>query len=194
LIIKAASFDEASSSKAVADSLRGGDIHCANLPPMSKATGKVHSFEVDVAWTGNTGTGTSSYTAYQRAHEISAEGKPVIPGSSDPAFRGDKSRYNPEELLLASLSACHMLWYLHLCADARIVIETYTDQARGSMQLDADGGGRFTEAVLRPSIVIKGECDPARALALHERAHHLCFIANSMNFAVRVEPTITFEQ
>ena len=155
---------------------------------------KAHSFEVDVAWTGNTGTGTSSYTAYQRAHEIRVEGKPVIPGSSDPAFRGDKSRYNPEELLVASLSACHMLWYLHLCADAGIVIETYTDRATGSMQLDADGGGRFKEVVLRPSVVIKGECDPGLARRLHDRAHHLCFIANSMNFPVNVEPAFKFEQ
>ena len=161
---------------------------------MSKAADKAHSFEVDVAWTGNTGTGTSSYTAYRRAHDISAEGKPVIPGSSDPAFRGEKSRYNPEELLVASLSACHMLWYLHLCAEARIVIDTYTDHATGSMQVDADGGGRFTEVVLRPAVAIKGECDTQLARRLHERAHHLCFIANSMNFPVNVEPTFTFER
>jgi organic hydroperoxide reductase OsmC/OhrA len=160
---------------------------------VSKATDQSHSFEVNVAWTGNTGEGTSGYTSYQRAHEISASGKPVITGSSDPAFRGDKSRYNPEELLVASLSACHMLWYLHLCADAHIVITAYTDHATGSMRLDADGGGRFKEVVLRPSVVIKGECDSELALALHERAHHLCFIANSMNFAVHTEPTITFE-
>lgn len=161
---------------------------------MSKATDKVHSFAVNVTWTGNTGEGTSSYSAYQRAHEISAEGKPLIQGTSDPAFRGDKSRYNPEELLVASLSACHMLWYLHLCADAHIRVKTYTDAAKGSMRLDDDGGGRFEEVVLRPSVVIKGECDPEQAHSLHERAHHLCFIANSMNFPVHVEPIITFEQ
>jgi organic hydroperoxide reductase OsmC/OhrA len=160
---------------------------------VSKATDKSHSFEVNVAWTGNTGEGTSSYTAYQRAHEISVEGKPVIPGSSDPAFRGDKSRYNPEELLVASLSTCHMLWYLHLCADAHIVVTAYTDAASGTMKLTEDGGGRFSEVILKPAVTIEKGCDPYLAKELHRKAHHLCFIANSVNFAVHVEPTITFE-
>ncbi len=160
---------------------------------MSKAMPKSHSFAVNVAWTGNTGEGTTSYNAYQRAHEISAEGKPVIPGSSDPAFRGDKSRYNPEELLVASLSACHMLWYLHLCADANLVVTAYKDAASGTMKMTEDGGGRFTEVILRPDVTIKKGADPQLANELHRRAHHLCFIANSMNFEVKVEPTTTFE-
>lgn len=160
---------------------------------MSKATDKSHSFEVNVAWTGNRGEGTSSYTAYQRAHEISVEGKPVIPGSSDPAFRGDKSRYNPEELLVASLSTCHMLWYLHLCADAHVVVTAYTDAASGTMKLTEDGGGRFSEVTLKPTVTIEKGCDPYLAKELHRKAHHLCFIANSVNFAVHVEPAITFE-
>ncbi len=109
----------------------------------SDAKDKAHSYEIGVAWTGNTGRGTSSYTSYERSHEVSAEGKPVIAGSSDPAFRGDKSRYNPEELLVASLSTCHMLSYLHLCADARIVVTKYTDDAIGVMFTSEDGGGRF---------------------------------------------------
>lgn len=160
---------------------------------MSKATDRTHSFEVSVAWTGNTGEGTASYTSYRRAHEISGEGKPVIPGSSDPAFRGDKSRYNPEELLVASLSACHMLWYLHLCADAQISVTSYSDAASGTMQLTEDGGGHFTQVTLRPVVRIKEGGDSVLAKELHDRAHHLCFIANSVNFAVNVEPTVTFE-
>lgn len=160
---------------------------------MSQATREAHSFAVSVEWTGNTGAGTSSYTSYRRAHEISAEGKPAIPGSSDPAFRGDASRYNPEELLVASLSACHMLWYLHLCADAGIVVTGYRDRAEGTMRLTADGGGHFEEVILRPAVTILSGGDAQLAHSLHERAHHLCFIANSMNFPVRAEPTLSVE-
>lgn len=155
---------------------------------MSEANHKAHSFKVNVAWTGNLGEGTNSYTSYKRSHEISATGKPIIPGSSDPAFRGDKSRYNPEELLVASLSACHMLWYLHLCADAHVVVTNYLDQADGTMILTEDGGGHFSEVILRPVVTIRKGCDPELAKELHRRAHHLCFIANSVNFPVHVEP------
>lgn len=160
---------------------------------MSKAARKTHSFGVSVAWTGNTGEGTGGYTSYQRSHEISAEGKPTIPGSSDPAFRGDRSRYNPEELLVASLSACHMLWYLHLCADAQIVVTSYVDRAEGTMRLTEDGGGRFEEVVLKPSVTVRKGADPELARALHARAHQLCFIANSVNFEVKAEPTLSVE-
>jgi organic hydroperoxide reductase OsmC/OhrA len=160
---------------------------------VSKAMHQTHAYEVGVAWTGNKGEGTSAYTAYERAHEITAEGKPAIPGSSDPAFRGDKTRYNPEELLVASLSACHMLWFLHLCADAHVVVTAYADKASGTMKLTADGGGHFTEVTLKPAVTIKEGCDPRLAEELHHRAHHLCFIANSMNFPVGVEPTTTVE-
>jgi organic hydroperoxide reductase OsmC/OhrA len=160
---------------------------------MSKAEHKTHAFEVSVRWTGNTGAGTSAYTAYQRSHEIYAEGKPVIPGSSDPAFRGDGTRYNPEELLVASLSTCHMLWFLHLCADAGVVVTGYEDKASGTMRLTDDGGGHFEEVTLRPAVTVRKGCDTQLAQSLHERAHHLCFIANSMNFPVRAEPTISVE-
>jgi organic hydroperoxide reductase OsmC/OhrA len=160
---------------------------------LSKATSGAHAFAVSVEWTGNTGEGTSDYRAYQRSHEIYAEGKPVIQGSSDPAFRGDKSRYNPEELLVASLSACHMLWYLHLCADANVVVTSYVDHAEGKMRLTEDGGGRFEEVTLKPSVTIGEGYDRELALALHARAHHLCFIANSVNFEVRVVPTFNDE-
>ncbi|HEY9461730.1 MAG TPA: OsmC family protein [Vicinamibacterales bacterium] len=151
---------------------------------------KQHRYSVHVTWTGNLGQGTSSYRAYSRNHEIAAAGKPVLPGSSDPTFRGDPDRYNPEEFLVSSLSTCHMLWYLHLCAEAKIVVVEYVDEASGVMTERSDGGGRFTEVTLKPHVVIASGGDLARAEALHERAHHLCFIANSVNFPVRCEPRI----
>lgn len=154
------------------------------------AGSREHGYRVQVAWTGDLGTGTSDYRAYSRAHEISAEGKPVLPGSSDPAFRGDPSRYNPEEMLVASLSACHMLWYLHLCADAGIVVTGYVDRAEGSLAATPDGGGRFSEVVLRPLVTIRGAADQELAASLHERAHERCFIASSVNFPVRCEPRV----
>ena len=157
---------------------------------MSKAKHDAHTFRVGLDWTGGAGGGTSDYRSYDRSHEIEGAGKPPIPGSSDPAFRGDGSRYNPEELLVASLSACHMLWYLHLCADAGVVVTAYADRAEGTMRLGEDGGGRFEEVTLRPAVTITEASDAGLARSLHERAHHLCFIANSVNFEVRVEPTV----
>jgi len=152
-----------------------------------------HSYSVNVRWTGNTGAGTSGFREYKRDHEISASVKPPIPGSSDPAFRGDKARYNPEELLVASLSACHMLWYLHLCANAGIVVTEYHDDASGAMAETKDGGGHFTQVTLRPVVKVAGQVDPELARRLHEQAHHLCFIANSVNFPVLCEPSLEFE-
>jgi organic hydroperoxide reductase OsmC/OhrA len=157
---------------------------------MSIATpsSKEHHYPIHVQWTGNTGTGTSQYRSYERAHEYSAASKPVIPGSSDPAFRGDRTRYNPEELLVMALSSCHMLWMLHLSAVAGIVVTAYEDNASGTMVETADGGGRFTEVVLRPRVTCEPGTDRSRLNEIHERAHHLCFIANSVNFPVRCEP------
>lgn len=151
---------------------------------------KEHSYPVNIRWTGNLGQGTASYRGYKRDHEISAPGKPPVPGSSDPNFRGDKARYNPEELLVASLSACHMLWYLHLCADAGLVITDYEDAAAGTMVETKDGGGHFTQVTLRPVVTFAADVDTKLALTLHEKAHHLCFIANSVNFPVLCEPAI----
>jgi organic hydroperoxide reductase OsmC/OhrA len=139
-------------------------------------------------WTGNTGSGTRDYRGYERAHEYIVEGKPVIPGSSDPAFRGDRTRWNPEELLVMSLSSCHMLWYLHLCATHHISVVDYVDDAVGTMVETEDTGGHFTEVVLRPAVTIEAGGDIALAESIHEKAHHLCFVANSVNFPVRVEP------
>jgi organic hydroperoxide reductase OsmC/OhrA len=153
------------------------------------AEGHEHRYAVRVEWTGNRGEGTRSYRAYDRAHRITVDGKPAIPGSSDPAFRGDRSRYNPEELLVASLSGCHMLWYLHLCAEAGLVVTAYEDDAVGTMETGADGGGRFTEVVLRPVVTVAPGTDTGRARQLHGDAHRLCFIAASVSFGVHCEPT-----
>jgi organic hydroperoxide reductase OsmC/OhrA len=150
-----------------------------------------HHYTLQVKWTGNRGEGTSSYRAYDRTHEVVAKGKPAIPCSSDPAFRGDPARYNPEDLLVASLSACHMLWYLHLCADAGIVVVDYVDDAHGTMVETADGGGRFTDVTLQPAVTVKQGADLEKALKLHDRAHHLCFIANSVSFPVSCKPAVT---
>lgn len=152
---------------------------------------KTHSYTVKIEWTGNLGQGTSHYKTYTRNHEISVGGKPTIPASSDSAFRGDSTRYNPEELLVASLSTCHMLWYLHLCAEAEIIVISYTDEPTGTMTETDRGGGHFTEVVLRPNIIIGATSDRERAISLHHKAHELCFIANSVNFPVRCQSTIT---
>jgi organic hydroperoxide reductase OsmC/OhrA len=147
---------------------------------------KNHTYDILTRWTGNLGTGTSGYGAYGRDHELHSPNKAVpLLGSSDPAFRGDASRYNPEELLVASVSACHMLWYLHLCADAGVVVVDYVDAAQGTMVVDEDGKGQFTEVVLRPCVTITQGEQEGVALGLHHDAHRLCFIANSVKFPVR---------
>jgi len=152
-----------------------------------------HNYEIRLAWSGNLGEGTASYRGYSRNHEIRAEGKPLLAGSSDPAFRGDPSRYNPEELLVASLSACHMLSYLHLCAVNGVVVTGYVDRASGVMEERCDGRGALTEVMLRPEVTVSANSDAAKALSLHEEGHHLCFIANSVNFAVRHDARIIQE-
>jgi len=149
---------------------------------------RTHHYVTTVNWTGNTGKGTQSYTAYKRDHVITAGGKPDIAGSSDPAFRGDPTRYNPEELLLASLSSCHMLWYLHLCSEAGIIVTDYADTAQGVMTETADGSGKFTEAALNPVVTVQNESMIAKANELHARANKLCYIANSCNFPVKHNP------
>ena len=152
---------------------------------------RMHTYDVSVTWTGNRGTGTSGYREYDRAHEVRASGPAAIAGSSDPAFRGDQSRWNPELELTAALSQCHMLWYLHLCAVAGVTVTSYADDARGMMAEDADGGGRFTEVVLRPRVTVASADMIETATALHAEANAKCFIANSVNFPVRHEPVIS---
>jgi organic hydroperoxide reductase OsmC/OhrA len=150
-----------------------------------------HRYHATVTWTGNLGEGTAGYRAYSRDHEVSGPGKPGLPGSSDPAFRGDPTRWNPEELLVAALSQCHMLWFLHLCAVNGIVVISYTDDGQGTMAEGADGAGEFTTVTLRPRAAIADPGQGNRALELHEEAGRLCFIARSVNFPVSCEPVIT---
>jgi organic hydroperoxide reductase OsmC/OhrA len=151
---------------------------------------KHHTYNVRVDWTGNDGEGTKTYKGYRRDHTIASEGKPPIQGSSDPAFRGDRARYNPEELLVASLSSCHMLWYLHLCSANGVTVLEYSDAASGDLQEGNDGSGEFVRVLLRPAVKVAAGDDRTKALALHSEAHRLCFIARSVNFPVDVAPEI----
>lgn len=150
-------------------------------------TGREHHYAATVTWTGNPGGGTSRRGDHSRDHEIAVDGKPLIAGSSDPGFRGDPARHNPEDLLVASLSACHMLWYLSLCAKSGITVMGYVDRARGTMVESADGGGRFTQVTLRPEITLDPSADRDRADALHHDAHEKCFVSQSVNFPVTIE-------
>jgi organic hydroperoxide reductase OsmC/OhrA len=150
-----------------------------------------HHYRITTTWSDDREAGTGHRRAYTRNHEISADGKSAsVLGSSDVAFRGDRSRYNPEELLVGSLSACHMLWFLHLCADAGIIVTDYRDAAIGTMVEHQDGAGEFTRVTLHPRVVITDLGRIAEATTLHARAHHLCFVARSMNFSVEHEPLI----
>jgi organic hydroperoxide reductase OsmC/OhrA len=152
---------------------------------------RIHGYDISVTWTGNRGAGTSGYRAYERDHDVIAEGRPVIAASSEPLFRGDPARWNPELELTAALAQCHMLWYLHLCAAAGVTVTSYIDEAHGTMTEIADGSGCFTEVVLRPQVAVASPEMIEAATSLHKEAHAKCFIANSVNFPVRHEPVIT---
>ena len=150
-----------------------------------------HHYRLTTRWTGNLGRGTADYRAYGRDHEYTGTGKyATLLGSSDPAFRGDPARYNPEELLVGALSSCHLLTVLHLCANAGIVVTEYTDDAEGEMA-EGEGTGHVTRVTLRPRMVITDASRIADAARLHEEAHHGCFIAQSVNFPVDCVPEIT---
>lgn len=153
---------------------------------------KQHTYTVDLTWEGNRGTGTAEYTGYGREHRVAIAGKPDLPVSADPAFRGDAGRHNPEDLLLAAVASCHMLSYLALCARQRIAVTSYTDSASGTLALRPDGGG-FTEISLRPRVTIAHGGDAALAVALHDRAHALCFIANSCSFPIHHQAEVEVE-
>lgn len=150
---------------------------------------KLHRYHIKTSWTGNLGHGTSGYKTYDRSHVISIEGKPDIRGSSDPAFRGDKTKHTPEDLFVSTLSTCHMLWYLHLCAVNGVIVVEYVDEAIGTMEEALDGSGRFTKITLRPVVTVSEQGMVDKANALHHEAHKMCFIANSVNFPVVHEPT-----
>lgn len=153
-----------------------------------------HHYEIDLSWAGNLGVGTRGYEDYARDFLVTATAKTTsIEGSADPAFRGAATRWNPEELLLASVAACHKLWYLHLCADANVVVCAYRDQASASMGPDTDGVTRILSAVLRPQVVISNSSDAKLAAALHADANAACFVANSVRFPIEHEPSIEIE-
>lgn len=151
---------------------------------------RTHEYRTTVTWTGNSGTGTASYRSYGRDHELRAPDHPPVPGSADPAFLGDPARYSPEELLVGALSSCHMLWYLHLCASAGVVVVAYTDHARGEMVEHRNGAGEFERVLLQPQVKVAPPADLELARELHRTAHGLCFIARSVNFAVICRPEL----
>ena len=146
---------------------------------------KKHNYAIQLEWTGNKGSGTFDYRSYSRSHKIIIEGKPTdLLGSSDPNFRGDATRYNPEELFLSSISACHMLWYLHLCSDNGVIVHEYIDKAEGIMAEEVNGSGHFKEVTLKPQVIVTKAEMVDKAESLHHEASKMCFIANSLNFDV----------
>ena len=150
-----------------------------------------HHYRLHAAWTGDRGTGTSGYRDYDRSTTLSVEGKPDVLASADKPFRGDPSRWNPEDMLLASLSECHLLSYLHACVQVGVIVVGYEDDATGRMVEDGKGGGSFAEVVLRPRVVVAEASMTDAATRAHHQAHEWCFIANSVNFPVRVEPEVS---
>lgn len=157
-------------------------------------TMKTHNYQATIEWTGNKGTGTDNYKNYERDHTITIDYKPAILGSSDPAFRGDKTKHNPEDMLISSLSSCHMLWYLHFCSVNNIIVVAYTDHVTGVMIEEVDGKGKFTEVTLHPTVVVANKDMVEKAKELHHKANEYCFIANSINFPVKHTPTILVQQ
>lgn len=149
---------------------------------------KQHHYQVAINWQSD--TGTTGYKNYSRDHEIAVSNKPKIACSSDPSFLGDTTKYNPEELFLSSISSCHLLWYLHLCAANKIVVLSYEDHASGIMEEYEDGSGRFTEITLHPRVMVLSTTMIPLAEKLHDKANQYCFIANSLNFAVHHKPII----
>jgi organic hydroperoxide reductase OsmC/OhrA len=150
-----------------------------------------HVYDLQVTWTGNRGDGTRDIRGYDRAHTVTADGPPALEGSADPGFLGDREKWYPELLFVASISQCHMLWYLGLCARAGVVVQEYVDEPRGVMRTEADGSGRFTEVVLRPRVVVESADMADKAVALHDQAHRMCFVAQSVSCAVHHEPQVT---
>jgi organic hydroperoxide reductase OsmC/OhrA len=149
---------------------------------------KEHHYTAKIIWTGNKGEGTTHAAAYERSHDIIINHKTIIHGSSDSAFRGDITKHNPEDLFLSSLSVCHMLWYLHLCADAGIIVIEYEDNPEGNLLELETGGGYFTSVTLKPQVTINDSTKVELANSLHIKANEKCFIANSCNFKVKHLP------
>ena len=149
---------------------------------------KNHDYSISIQWTGNRGESTPHYRAYGREYEVRVEGKPVLSMSSDPAFMGKHDHYNPEEMLVAALSGCHMLWFLHLASEQKVLVEAYADQATGTMAEQQDGSGRFLEVILKPMVTVRDESMLSLLDGIHHTAGSKCFIANSVNFPVVYQP------
>lgn len=158
---------------------------------MKDTNNKTHRYTLLNTWTGNIGAGTAGYRKYDRTYTISIEGKPDLQGTSDPQFLGDRSKYNPEELFLAAISGCHLLWYLHLCAVAGVNVDQYSDQCHGIMKENRDGSGAFSEVTLSPKVIVRDLSTVPLATELHTKAGKMCFIANSCNFPIRCEPDVS---
>jgi organic hydroperoxide reductase OsmC/OhrA len=161
---------------------------------MTTTAPNVHHYHAELVWTAGAAGATSDYESYSRGFEVHVAGKPPLAGSADPAFRGDPAVHNPEDLLLMAVSSCHMLSYLALCARRRIEVVEYRDHAEGTMTLRPDGGGAFTEITLHPRVTLAAGSDAARALALHERSHAICFIASSCNFPIHHQAEVVVLQ
>ncbi len=149
-----------------------------------------HHYAVDIDWQGNLGTGTSGYRDYSRKVEVRSIAAAPIAGSADKPFRGDPDRWNPEQLLLAALAQCHLLSYLYAASSAGVVVTDYRDSAVGTLREDGASGGAMTDVLLRPVVTVASADMVEAATAAHVEANRLCFIANSVNFPVRHEPTI----
>lgn len=152
-----------------------------------------HRYALTVRWTGNLGAGTSTYRGYSRDHDIEIAGLPVLRGSADPTFHGDRERYNPEQLLLAALSQCHMLSFLHVAVKHGVVVTAYEDDAEGLMRTNRDGSGQFESVTLKPKVTVAEPVAPELLEELHVEANKVCFIARSVNFPVLHQPTAAVE-
>ena len=156
--------------------------------------GKKHDFPARIIWTGNKGTGTSAYRAYDRTWDMALDGKETVHCSNDPMLGGDPSKYNPEDLLITALSSCHMLWYLHLCSQAGVTVTAYEDNPIGIGESEPDGSGEFVEAILKPRITITNDSNVDTARAIHDEIHNYCFIARSVKFPVSYEVEVIKEE
>ncbi|MBC7788611.1 MAG: OsmC family protein [Anaerolineae bacterium] len=153
-------------------------------------TKSAHEYTARLIWDGNTGEGTTSYASYGRQYRVLVAGKPDLSGTADPAFRGEADKHNPEDLFLTSISACHMLFYLSLCARQGVRVLAYEDTVQGSLAVDVNGGGKFETITLHPHVTIAADADLALAEQLHDKAHELCFIANSCSVPIRHQVTV----
>lgn len=153
-----------------------------------------HTYTTRIVWTGDRGEGTTHYHSYDRTWNIAIPGKPVIECSNDPLLGGDPSRPNPEDLLISALSACHMLWYLHLASQAEMIVRGYTDQPVAIGETEPDGAGRFLKATLRPHIIVAPGTNLKTADELHPQIHQFCYIARSVCFPIEYQATYSEQE